>query len=146
MSYQYKTKLFYEELKEVYAKYISIKSGGFLDDSSYEFSKEVNHLYEKLIEKKWDISQVSDDFFKQVLSFDVITGKYNFENIPPAPRCYDSISFQELVIEKENSKSIFNIFSSSEKYDEENYDKKNTCNTLTFFAVAAVGVALSMSM
>ena len=80
--YQYKTKLSYEELKEAYAKYISIKSGGFLDDSSYEFSKEVNNLYEKLIEKN-DIS-ISDDFFKQVLSFDVITGKYDFEYIPPA--------------------------------------------------------------
>ena len=129
MSYQYKTKLSYEELKEVYAKYISIKSGGFLDDSSYEFSKEVNNLYEKLIEKKWDISQISDDFFKQVLSFDVKRSTYSFEYILPAPRCYDSISFQELVIEKEN----------------ENYEN-NQFNALTFFAVAAVGVALSMSM
>ena len=129
MSNQYKTKLSYEDLKEVYAKYIGIKSSCFYDDSSYEFSKEVNALYVDLRAKKWDAARVSDDLFKEVLSFDVITGQYDFEYIPPAPRCDDSITLEELVARKEK----------------EHYEN-NPCNAFTFFAVAAVGIALSMSM
>ena len=129
MSNQYKTKLSYDDLQKVYAKYIGIKSGGFYDDSSYEFSKEVDALYVELRAKKWDAAKVSDDLFKEVLSFDVITGQYDFEYIPPAPRCDDSITLQELVARKEN----------------EHYEN-NPCNAFTFFAVAAVGIALSMSM
>ncbi len=129
MSYQYKTKLSYEDLKEVYAKYIGIKSSCFYDDSGYEFSKEVDALYVELRAKKWDAAKVSDDLFKEVLSFDVITGQYDFEYIPPEPRCDDSIKLEELVAKKEK----------------EHYEN-NPCNALTFFAVAAVGIALSMSM